>query len=581
MYTDANSTSGQEAYPRPYMDTVTGSNHQPPPMAPCVSQGGQSTSASASCNTQIPLTGGDANQNSRYIPPQDILTELISNKRLLTFKLFYCLYFAGFSSIFPLITVYFKQLGMNAFQAGILVGIRPLVEMFSAPFWSSFPEKHHKIMLLGSLGSFILFTISTAFIRPPATACVIFNATHYVLYTPYSDRTDVFYEEQVIEKDQSSATKEPELLGSEPSSVRSKRAPPGLVKEKVAKKQSPLSRFLESIDPVYRYKPPPGHIIGKSPTSIDYTLNYNKDKHASYVSPAFSTVVYKWDDVKEVFFLLLLLILLGEFFSCPAVTLADTATLNYLGERTDLYGRQRMFGSVGWAITMFFVGIALDRSTDFPGHPCGAHERERNYNVCFTYFAFLMLAATAVAYKFDFDYENVSYECDPMDAGGSLETVNDPGPKSLFNTAPPINPPPHILEQNRKKFEFIDRMKSAVFAQRTRKMPDWLTVLRHMSNVKYGSFLLVIFFMGFGIGLVFTFLFWHLQDLGGKKWFSLVISYYSFSNFSYIWSYWYSYICNFYPYCHSFYSHCIRYFMLPLNRHSKSFWLSFSREPRF
>lgn len=525
MYTNANSQqqSVQEPYPRPYMDTVTDSANrqisggQIPPQGP-VAQGGASGGGAASYG-QVPLTGGESGQNAtRYIPPQDILTELISNKRLLTFKLFYCLYFAGFSSIFPLITVYFKQLGMNALQAGILVGIRPLVEMFSAPFWSSFPEKHHKIMLLCSLGSFIVFTISTAFIRPPATACVIFNATHYVLYTPYSDRSDDWYEEQVIEKDQNpiSPTKEPELLGSEPSSVRSKRAPPGLAKEKPPKKQSPIARFLESIDPMYRYRPPPGHIIGKSPTSIDYTLNYNKDKHASYVSPAFSTVVYKWDDVREVFFLLLLLILLGEFFSCPAVTLADTATLNYLGERTDLYGRQRMFGSVGWAITMFFVGIALDRSTDFAGHPCGAHERERNYNVCFTYFAILMLAATGVAYKFDFDYENVQYEAGPLEGPSAGEIMNDPGPKSLFNTAPPINPPPHILEQNRKKFEFIDRMKSAVFAQRARKMPDWLTVLRHMSNVKYGSFLMVIFFMGFGIGLVFTFLFWHLQDLGGK-----------------------------------------------------------------
>ena len=501
------------------MDTVTDSNRQAASSSEVHHQ--NVPAAAAAESREVPITGGDANKNSRYIPPQDILTELISNKRLLTFKLFYCLYFAGFSSIFPLITVYFKQLGMNAFQAGILVGVRPLVEMFSAPFWSSFPEKHHKVMLLSSLVSFIVFTICTAFIRPPATACVVFNASHYVLYTPYSDRSDDWYEEQVIEKDDASTlSREPELLGAESTSGRDKRSPPGMApmkkKAKEEAKKSPLARFLESIDPAYRYKPPPGHVIGKSPTSIDYTLNYNADKHASYVSPAFSTIVYKWDDVREVFFLLFLLILLGEFFSSPAVTLADTATLNYLGERTDLYGRQRMFGSVGWAITMFCVGIALDRSTDFPGHPCGAHERERNYNVCFTYFAFLMLAATGVAYKFDFDYENVSYEASADDDTVDASTVyHDPGPKSLFNTAPPINPPPHVLEENRKKFEFIDRMKSAVFAQRARKIPDWLTVLRHMSSVKYASFLLVIFFMGFGIGLVFTFLFWHLQDLGG------------------------------------------------------------------
>ena len=71
--------------------------------------------------------------------------------------------------------------------------------------------------------------------------------------------------------------------------------------------------------------------MGKSPLTVEYTLNYNQEKHVSYVSPPFSTIVYKSDDVKEVFFLLLLLIILGEFFSAPAITLADSATLDYLG----------------------------------------------------------------------------------------------------------------------------------------------------------------------------------------------------------------------------------------------------------
>lgn len=36
--------------------------------------------------------------------------------------------------------------------------------------------------------------------------------------------------------------------------------------------------YLRDIDPAVRYAAPPGHIVGKSPTSIEYTLNYNKDK---------------------------------------------------------------------------------------------------------------------------------------------------------------------------------------------------------------------------------------------------------------------------------------------------------------
>lgn len=58
-------------------------------------------------------------------------------------------------------------------------------------------------------------------------------------------------------------------------------------------------------------------------------------------------------------------------------------------------------------------------------------------------------------------------------------------------------------------------VQSAVFAQRQRGLPEWFAVVKQVANLKYATFLLTGFFMGFGIGMVFTFLFWHLQDIGG------------------------------------------------------------------
>lgn len=74
--------------------------------------------------------------------------------------------------------------------------------------------------------------------------------------------------------------------------------------------------------------------------------------------------------------------------------------LTYLGDEADHYGRQRMFGSLGWGLAMFFVGIALDHSTAFPGHPCGPHEKERNYTICFAVFSVLMGCALITASQF-------------------------------------------------------------------------------------------------------------------------------------------------------------------------------------
>lgn len=102
---------------------------------------------------------------------------------------------------------------------------------------------------------------------------------------------------------------------------------------------------------------------GQSPRNVNFATNYKTRDHDSWVQPIISSIVYRVQDIQKVFFLLLLLVIIGEFFSAPAITLADSAVITLLGEDADRYGHQRMFGSLGWGLAMFFVGIALDHST--------------------------------------------------------------------------------------------------------------------------------------------------------------------------------------------------------------------------
>ncbi|KAH9509770.1 Major facilitator super domain-containing protein 6 [Bulinus truncatus] len=44
----------------------------------------------------------------------------------------------------------------------------------------------------------------------------------------------------------------------------------------------------------------------------------------------------------------------------------------------------------------------------------------------------------------------------------------------------------------------------------------WIAVVKLLATYQYISVLFIAWFMGFGIGIIFTFLFWHLQDLGGS-----------------------------------------------------------------
>lgn len=127
--------------------------------------------------------------------------------------------------------------------------------------------------------------------------------------------------------------------------------------------EPPLTRQRRAL-PNPKLKP------GISPLKVNYAMNYDPVKNANWVSPSFSSQIFKKDDVTKVFFLLLMLVIFGEALASPAIVIADSAVLAYLGDEAGKrYGHQRMFGSCGWAIAMFVVGIALDHST-FPLRKC-------------------------------------------------------------------------------------------------------------------------------------------------------------------------------------------------------------------
>ncbi len=90
--------------------------------------------------------------------------------------------------------------------------------------------------------------------------------------------------------------------------------------------------------------------------------------------------------------------------SAPAMALADACTLSSLeGAPTENYGKQRMFGSVGWGLAMFFVGIALDNAKAFPDHPCSRVSlQEKNYMLCFAVFSVLMTCALLISTQIRF-----------------------------------------------------------------------------------------------------------------------------------------------------------------------------------
>lgn len=257
--------------------------------------------------------------------------------------------------------------------------------------------KKGRIMLLGSLAAWIIFNVPIGFIRPPATSCLVYNSSGFFIETPKglinrmskrsiseSDYFD-FEQENFIS---SGWTPRPWMenidhsgdADSSSDAAISSKLPWNqlLAMEEEETVDIPMADYGDTEDGrvvrVRRHTPSPmkpTHEVGMSPYTLEFAVNYKESAHSQFVSPTFSYTIFNRNDIRKVFFLFLLLIIIGEFFCCPSMTLADSAVLNLLGkENADQYGRQRMFASIGWGLTMFFVCLTLDHSHTFTNHPC-------------------------------------------------------------------------------------------------------------------------------------------------------------------------------------------------------------------
>lgn len=411
--------------------------------------------------------------------PQSVWSKLIVvQNELGVAKAFYFCFFGAFGSLFPLMAVFFKGLGMDAAQCGFLIGVRPIIEYLATPFWHGMSDRFQagKLLLLMTVASWIVFTLPVGFIHPPVVSCKFWNGSTYLLQEPgYMKQKQI--EKRSIEED----------LFLEDSSMDNRTEEVVVVRVKR--------------DDYTEYKWAPGYVVGTSPQVIRfYDLNKNYEKGMQeWVTPSFSNEVFERSGVEKVFFLLLLLVIIGEFFASPAIALADSAVITSLGDQQDKYGAQRMFGSIGWGITMFIMGIVLDYSTIFPSAKCEMNEGERNYHVCFYMFSLMMLAAWLVATQIQFRYSMVRQHDIPL---GNVSQNGGPGGRKA---------PAKTREEKLK--EQAEKMK--VFAKQLQSMPEFAAVFKAFSNVRLLMFMLVAWVMGIGIGLIFTFLFWHLQDYGG------------------------------------------------------------------
>ncbi|XP_063115516.1 major facilitator superfamily domain-containing protein 6 isoform X2 [Cavia porcellus] len=418
------------------------------------------------------------------------------NNDLLISKVFYFFFYSAYGSLYPLLPVYYKQLGMSPSQSGLLVGIRYFIEFCSAPFWGVVADrfKKGKIVLLFSLLCWVLFNLGIGFVKPATLRCIPKIA-------PTTRPTNASHPSTILPTDASFLNTSPRMR--EKRNLPSSEWPPMLEAGPEASEMN-IFTMPSARTPEPSLQPQPGEmtdhvldlILNASTVTSVPTGNVTRETTTAVATTSKSfpsaqvTLIYDPQEVEAIFLVILVVVIIGEFFSASSVTIVDTVTLQYLGKHRDRYGLQRMWGSLGWGLAMLSVGIGIDYThIEVLVHGKGCKPPEyRNYQIVFIVFGVLMTMALIVATQFRFRYNHFK---NSDDKGKEVEI-----PPVERNASPEASEETPSATSHSQTFNFWDLIKL-------------------LCSVQYGSVLFVAWFMGFGYGFVFTFLYWHLEDLNG------------------------------------------------------------------
>ena len=149
--------------------------------------------------------------------------------------------------------------------------------------------------------------------------------------------------------------------------------------------------------------------IGKRDTYSSYqnlplsqipALPYMAEKKSAITSryTEKTMIVYDTKELRNLFYIFLVLIVVGEFFEAPSFIMIDTALVQQLQDKCHEYGKTRMFGSLGYGLASFGVGAVLD-TTAYAY--CG--KEETNYTVVLCFFvSFFVISIVFLSTFFTF-----------------------------------------------------------------------------------------------------------------------------------------------------------------------------------
>ncbi|XP_065666043.1 major facilitator superfamily domain-containing protein 6 isoform X4 [Hydra vulgaris] len=378
------------------------------------------------------------------------------DKDLLQLKGFFLLFFAGFGSTLPYLGVYFMQIGINPTKVGILAGIRPIIQFISGPFWAFLADKYkaRKAILLFSILAWLVMTLLLAFPRPHREVCKITNTSYseakirFDLPSNFSQRKDFIpgvsfqgrFGELLYTKN---------CMNCKSSKfVTTKDINENFVLNNKIKNAALFENGQHFLNTEIKTINKRHSIKNLREKTVEHIATYRqKNFQIKYV------IERDKSEIKDIFYVLLVLTIIGEFLEAPSFIMIDTALLEHLGENKKHYGKTRLFGSIGYGSASFIVGAVLN---NFQYEFCG--KAFTNYMVLFYLFSIFM----GIAFVFGLSFI---------------------------------------------KFRYVDSNEA------TRPIDS----VKIFLTLKYGSFLAICWFFGLCHGSIMNSLNWYLEDLGASK----------------------------------------------------------------
>lgn len=428
------------------------------------------------------------------------------NKVYLVSKGFYFFFFSAQGSLLPYLALFFKQLELPASQIGAITGMKPYIAFFFIPFWGCVADrfKKGKLLFVVSMIAVILGMVAYALVpinicETESTASVSRRAMPKEFDGGQKDRSAIQYASfptrnmKTIPEADTQIQKKSKLKQGKLLNERRNSHIPRLIR-KVSSMDETMK--LDSLNENLKLEGFNMKTGRRAQQSSNNTMSLDgvsemADESLEETPWSQSDMIALQDQKSKrtpsrknafIFLYLLLATIFTTILSCPSLTLADTATVNLLKQNDDThkYGKQRMWGSVGYGSMAFIVGSAVSRTHLCP--PGSARRKDVNYYPCFAMYVVYNIIALVIGSRFEFNNNGKT----------DTEETNE-GATSLKDDS----------HQSKEKAEGGSR--------------GIIAGLILLTRPKHAMFLVTAFYVGITMGFIRVFLFWHLKDLGGTQ----------------------------------------------------------------